>query len=290
MPSFASGNSSCTAWAMTCAVECRKSARPAVVPASTTCSRPARVMCSLSAGTGVLLGGARWYRRRPPPVPRCYRCLASPVPALQANRPAALDDLLEGNRRLAPRALAVGIAGAEGQDAETVPAMAADARVLAGTVPQLVLAVLADREQAGPWVEALRAVTLEMPDLEAAVAELEGVGPVAKGVHGRAGEHSVGDHAASLGGRRCGHELEVLGTGSRGAGCGVGGASRRLRGVPCGRAGARRGQPADGNGPRGHDHARGRRQPFPVVQHGGSSCRVAGRSLPPCRAGRSLAR
>ncbi len=115
MPSFVSGNSSCTAWASTCAVECRRMARPsglsmptgctrspsasgqarslssplilaaiaapamesplmlvlslplavsssacpAVVPASTTCSRPARVMCSLSAGTGMLLGRKR---------------------------------------------------------------------------------------------------------------------------------------------------------------------------------------------------------------------------------------
>ena len=35
MPSLASGNSSWTAWAITCAVECRMMARPSSLPIST---------------------------------------------------------------------------------------------------------------------------------------------------------------------------------------------------------------------------------------------------------------
>src|ERR1022692_1858023 len=58
---------------------------------------------------------------------------------LQASRAVRLDDLLPGPEPMP--ALAVGPAAGDGQDAQPVPPVAAEARVLAGAVRQLVPAV-----------------------------------------------------------------------------------------------------------------------------------------------------
>src|ERR1022692_3859551 len=128
---------------------------------------------------------------------------------LQASRAVRLDDLLPGPEPMP--ALAVGPAAGDGQDAQPVPPVAAEARVLAGAVRQLVPAVLADLQQACLGVEALLAVTLTVPDPERPAGELDLVGLVPRVVHAAGSEHPVGNDRALGRSRRCRHQLEVLG-------------------------------------------------------------------------------
>src|SRR3984893_10010332 len=102
--------------------------------------------------------------------------LADAYPAgLQPDRPGGVDDLLKGDRRPSLRARAVHL-GAQFDDRQLVPAVAADPGVAARAVADAVGAVQAEPEQAGRRVEPLAAGPVRVGDLEAAAWQPHGVG------------------------------------------------------------------------------------------------------------------
>src|ERR1700754_3397732 len=143
MPSFACGNRSCTAWASTCAVECRMTLRPSsVLPATGITSASAsgtqlksRSFPSASRTTTIASGAPRLGNPASPTAAAAVVPAGTLIGAAGVGCAAALIGLvLQGLGEVFDRGNAIG-AGLQGPKPLTVPAFTRPASRLTGLEP-----------------------------------------------------------------------------------------------------------------------------------------------------------